>query len=118
MGQSMAKFRSWVSLWLDVNVVVAGSVYTWLSGDVCDALGVSLACSVYLRLSRCFCGCGGFLHIFETKCVVVQTTTRIRPAAMRGMSLSELVALRDEHRPWLETAEYNSFAKKDQRKTM
>ena len=30
-----------------------------------------------------------------------------RDAAVRGILLSEIVALRDEHKQWLETAEYN-----------
>ena len=37
---------------------------------------------------------------------------------MRGLPLSELVALRNKHRSWLETVEYNTSAKKLQRKTM
>lgn len=41
-----------------------------------------------------------------------------RAAEMRGLPLSELVALRDKHRVWLETAELNEFAKQMQRKTM
>lgn len=41
-----------------------------------------------------------------------------RPAEYRGLPLSQLVALRDKHREWLETAEHNSFANRMMRKTM
>ena len=37
---------------------------------------------------------------------------------MRGMLLSELLAIRDQHITWLETPEYNEYVKKTQRPTM
>ena len=46
------------------------------------------------------------------------TSQKPRAAAMRGLPLSELVALREHNRPWLETAEYNTLSQTIQQKTM
>ena len=37
---------------------------------------------------------------------------------MRGMLLSELLAIRDQHIAWLKTPEHNKYIKKTQRPTM
>merc|ERR1740117_1062818 len=47
-----------------------------------------------------------------------QYRQRARPPEQRAMLLSELVALRDKHRTWIETASYNDYTKKTQMPTM
>lgn len=47
-----------------------------------------------------------------------QYRQRARPPEQRAMLLSELVAFRDKHRTWIETASYNDYTKKTQMPTM
>ena len=47
-----------------------------------------------------------------------QYRQRARPPEQRAMLLSELVAFRDKHVTWIETASYNDYTKKTQMPTM